>query len=215
VQQQLECCDLEYCDFWQCTIDEFNSKEEMLNDEKELNYKEEQNKDLYIPVNCRQGCIIQLLPKNKITQFCLFDAKYIYPKNINMNQYEYDQWLLDEITNLYKNHSDLMKDYVFDRVLYWKITVCHNVKIKRDRDWWNKVIPKYKEVWDKIVLFRNNKKELEKFVKSYNDKYNRRKNKVIMKQEKFVSSESSEEYPIEKINEKPKTSDLFIDTDSD
>ena len=215
VQQQLECCDLEYCDFWQCTIDEFYSKEELLNDEKQLNYKEEQNLDLHIPVNCRQGCIIQLLPKNKITQFCLFDAKYIYPKNINMNQYEYDQWLLDEITNLYKNHSDLMKDYVFDRVLYWKITVCHNVKIKRDRDWWNKVIPKYKEVWDKIVLFRNNKKELEKFVKSYNDKYNRRKNKVVVKQEKFVSSESSEEYQIEKINEKPKTSDLFIDTDSD
>ena len=36
-----------------------------------------------------------------------------------------------------------------------------------------------------------------------------------MKQEKFVSSESSEEHPDEKINEKPKISDLFIDTDSD
>tara|TARA_Y200000002_G_C22675267_1_gene661771 strand:+ start:1113 stop:2504 length:1392 start_codon:yes stop_codon:yes gene_type:complete len=215
VQQQLECCDLEYCDFWQCTIDEFYTKEEMLNDEKQLNYKEEQNQDIYVPINCRQGCIIQLLPKNKITQFCLFDAKYIYPKNINMSQYEYDQWLLDEITNLYKNHSNLMKDYVFDRILYWKITVCHNVKIKRDRDWWSKVVPKYNELWNKIVLYRNNKKELENFVKSYNDKYNKRKKKVIMKQEKFVSSESSEDYLDNKINKKPKTSDLFLDSDSD
>jgi hypothetical protein len=36
-----------------------------------------------------------------------------------------------------------------------------------------------------------------------------------MKQEKFVSSESSEEYQDSKINEKPKTSDLFADSDSD
>ena len=230
VQQQLECCDLEYCDFWQCTIEEFFNKEDMLNDESELDYKEEQDEPLHVPVNCRQGCIIQLLPKNKINQFCLFDAKYIYPKSINMSQYEYDQWLLDEIPNLYKNHSDLMEDYVFDRVLYWKITVCHNVKIQRDREWWAKVLPKYREVWEKLILCRSSKKELEKFVKQYNDKHNRRKNKITLKQQsKFVSSESSEEFKedIPKKSSKktskktstkkskPKVSDLFVDSDSD
>ena len=226
VQQQLECCDLEYCDFWQCTIEEFFNKEDMLNDESELDYKEEQDEPLHVPINCRQGCIIQLLPKNKITQFCLFDAKYIYPKSINMTQYEYDQWLLDEIPNLYKNHSDLMKDYVFDRVLYWKITVCHNVKIQRDREWWAKVLPKYREVWEKLVLCRSSKKELEKFVKQYNDKHNRRKNKITLKQQsKFVSSESSEEFKDDSPKKtskktsakktKPKVSDLFEDSDSD
>ena len=224
VQQPLECCDLEYCDFWQCTIEEFFTKEDMLNDNTELNYKEEQDVLLHVPENCRQGCIIQLLPKNKITQFCLFDAKYIYPKSINMTQYEYDQWLLDEIPNLYKNHADLMKDYVFDRVLYWKITVCHNVKIQRDREWWAKVLPQYQEVWDKIVLCRSSKKELENFVKQYNDKHNRRKNKITLKQQsKFVDSESSEDFIEEvkqepsngKINKKPKVSDLFVDSDSD
>jgi len=220
VQQQLECCDLEYCDFWQCSIKEFFSKEDMLNDDSELNYKEEQNELLHVPVNCRQGCIIQFLPKKKITQFCLFDAKYIYPESINMTQYEYDQWLLDEIPNLYKNHSDLMKNYVFDRVLYWKITVCHNVKVQRDKEWWEKVLPKYREVWEKLVLCRSSNKELEKFVKQYNDKHSRRKKKITLKQQsKFVSSESSEEYkedkPKKKINKKPKVSDLFVDSDSD
>ena len=230
VQQQLECCDLEYCDFWQCTIEEFFNKEDMLNDESELDYKEEQDEHLHVPVNCRQGCIIQLLPKNKITQFCLFDAKYIYPKSINMSQYEYDQWLLDEIPNLYKNHSDLMEDYVFDRVLYWKITVCHNVKIQRDREWWAKVLPKYREVWEKLVLCRSSKKELEKFVKQYNDKHNRRKKKITLKQQsKFVSSESSEDFKEDSPKKfpkktskktstkksKPKVSDLFVDSDSD
>lgn len=228
VQQQLECCDLEYCDFWQCTIQEFFNKEDMLNDDSELNYREEQDELLHVPINCRQGCIIQLLPKKKITQFCLFDAKYIYPKSINMSQYEYDQWLLDEIPNLYKNHSNLMKNYVFDRVLYWKITICHNVKVQRDREWWGKVLPKYREVWEKLVLCRSSNKELEKFVKQYNDKHSRRKKKITLKQQsKFVSSESSEEFKEDspkkmakkkskkKSKKKPKVSDLFVDSDSD
>ena len=142
-----------------------------------------------------------------------------------MTQYEYDQWLLDEIPNLYKNHSDLMKNYVFDRVLYWKITICHNVKIQRDREWWKKVLPKYREVWEKLVLCRSSKKELEKFVKQYNDKHNRRKKKITLKQQsKFVSSESSEEFREEKklkkiskkkSKKKPKVSDLFVDSESD
>ena len=228
VQQQLECCDLEYCDFWQCSIQEFFDKEDMLNDDTELNYKEEQNEHLHVPVNCRQGCIIQLLPKKKITRFCLWDAKYIYPKSINMSLYEYDQWILEELTNLNKNHYELMKDYVFDRVLYWKITVCHNVKIQRDKGWWEKVFPQYQDVWNKLVLCRSSKKELEKFVKQYNDKHSRRKNKITIKQKsKFVDSESSEEYKesntskkiskktSKKINKKPVVSDLFVDSDSD
>jgi len=229
VQQQLECCDLEYCDFWQCTIKEFFTKEDMLNDESEINYREEQNEHLHVPINCRQGCIIQLLPKKKITRFCLFDAKYIYPESINMTQYEYDQWLLNEIPNLYKNHSDLMRNYVFDRVLYWKVTICHNVKVQRDKEWWKKVLPTYTEVWEKLVLCRSSNRELEKFVKQYNDKHSRRKKKITLKQQsKFVSSESSEEFQDDKKSKikskikskkkskkKPKVSDLFVDSDSD
>ena len=136
-----------------------------------------------------------------------------------MTQYEYDQWLLDEIPNLYKNHSDLMKNYVFDRVLYWKVTICHNVKVQRDREWWKKVLPIYTEVWEKLVLCRSSNKELEKFVKQYNDKHPKKKKKITLKQQSnFVSSESSEEYkesPKKKINKKPKVSDLFADSDSD
>ena len=223
VQQQLECCDLEYCDFWQCTIQEFLTKEDMLEDDTEIDFKEEQNVHLHVPENCRQGCIIQLLPKKKITRFCLFDAKYIYPKSINMNDFEYDQWILSEVTNLYKNHPNLMKDYVFDRVLYWKITVVHNVKIRRDKEWFKEVFPKYKDVWDKIVACREDRKYLENFVKAYNDKHSRRKTKVVIKEKeraKFADSEDSDDdddtsVVQDKINKKPAVSDLFADSDSD
>lgn len=194
VQQQLECCDLEYCDFWQCTIKEFDTKEDMFNDDTELNYKQEQNEKLNIPINCRMGCIIQLSPKNKITRFCLFDSKYIYPPDINMTSFEYDQWLLNEITHLHSKYPDLMDEYVFDRVLYWKLTVCHNVVIKRDRKWFKSKYILFKELWDRIVLYRSNKEEKEKFIK---EKNKRRKNPIVDKKNNnnnlFIDSESSED----------------------
>lgn len=191
VQQQLECCDLDYCDFWQCTLKEYENKEDMLNDKVEYIYKQEQNDDLIIPNNCKYGCIIQLLPKSKITRFCLFDAKYIYPENIDMTLFEYDKWLLDEITNLNRKYPDLMKDYVFDRVLYWKLTVCHNVTIERDKNWFKSNYIKFKDLWEKIVLYRKNKSELNNFLKEVNKK---KRNKIKTENEcLFVDSESSED----------------------
>ena len=47
----------------------------------------------------------------------------------NMSLFEYDQWVLDELTHLNTRYPKLMYNYVFDRVLYWKLTLCHNVVI--------------------------------------------------------------------------------------
>ena len=195
VQQQLECCDLEYCDFWQCTIKEFFTKEDMLNDKSEINYYEEQEEELFVPNNCRQGCIIQLLPKNKIKEFCLFEAKYIYPKDVNISLFEYDQWILKNIDSLYRDHKELMKDYVFDRILYWKLTDCHNVKIKRDREWFKSKYILYKDLWDKITLFRNDKKALKQFLdeKNKSKKVKVKKDNKIKNDDLFVDSENSED----------------------
>ncbi len=223
VQQQLECCDLEFCDFWQCTLNEYFCKEDMLNDDTSLNYREEQDVLLNVPVNCRRGCVIQLLPKNKITKFCLFDAKYIYPPDINMTLYEYDQWILDEVTHLNIKYPDLMKNYVYDNVLWWKLTVCHNVTIKRDKDWFNSKLHLYKTLWDRITLYRSSKKELDKFIKEYNEKHKRKKDIVAEKEPDslFVDSETSEDFSthentIQADNkEEVKKSVLFVDSDSD
>lgn len=195
VQQQLECCDLEYCDFWQCTIKEFYTKEELLKDDTELNYYQEQEMELNVPINCRQGCIIQLLPKNKIKEFCLFDAKYIYPKDVDITTFEYDQWLLTTIDSLHKDYKDLMKDYVFDRILYWKLTDCHNVTIKRDKEWFKSKYILYKNLWDRIVLYRNDKKALKHFLdeKNKSKKPKVKKEPKIKPEDLFVDSENSED----------------------
>ena len=102
-----------------------------------------------------------------------------------------------------------MKNYVFDRVLYWKLNVCHNVKIQRNREWFKEKYPLYKQLWDRIILYRSNKKELNKFITNYNKN---KKNKVVVEdnESKFIDTESDNE---ESVDDKPDKSKLFVDSD--
>lgn len=232
VQQQLECCDLDFCDFWQCNLKEYVKREEWLKDTTPTMSTEEQNKNIEIPKNCQKGCIIQLLPKNKINEFCLFDAKYIYPPDINMDLYEYDKWVIETISQLYGKYYPLMKDYVFDRVLYWKLENSHNVVINRDREWFERVQPTYKEVWEKVLHLRDNPKDALKFkedlTKSKRTTTTQKANKNIKsndsKEDLFVTSDSDSEVKSEKkkyvkkkkFTIKKKIDDnLFVNSDSD
>lgn len=189
VQQQLECCNLKHCDFWQCNLKEYYDKDEWLQDVEPTKSTEEQNQEKHIPTNCQRGMIIQLLPKNKITEFCMFDAKYIYPDDINMDLYNYDKWVLDTITTLHRDRRDLMRDYVFDRVLYWKLVNSHNVVIKRDKKWFKETLPKFEEVWNKILYYRKNKIEAKKFA----DSKVRKKPKIHISTETFKVCIDSDE----------------------
>lgn len=64
VQQQLECANLEKCDFWQCELVEYANRREWLLDvhHKTKNYRE-QGELIPIAKNLMKGCVIQLLPK--------------------------------------------------------------------------------------------------------------------------------------------------------
>ena len=110
---------------------------------------------------CKKGCIIQLQPKNK--QFDEFKSVYIYPNEVDMSCIEYEQWILEEISNFY--NSKYYNDYVFDRILYWKLVKSHNVVIDRDTKWFEDNLPKYKELWEKVKYYRANPKEAEKLKK--------------------------------------------------
>jgi putative phage-type endonuclease len=225
VQQQLECCDLDYCDFWQCNLKEYRDREDWLDDTSPTKSTEEQEKDIFIPKNCQKGCIIQLLPKNKINEFCLFDAKYIYPPDINMSLYEYDKWIIDTITQFYGKYYPLMKNYVFDRVLYWKLENSHNVIIPRDKKWFKKVHPQFDSLWKKIVYLRDRPKEALKFKEELLSKIKTRKRSskksTLSKETLFVDSDSSDSNnkPTSKISIRKKkvtkkiVDDLFVDSE--
>lgn len=108
VQLQLECCNLNECDFWQCKILEYEDKEDFIKDT-----------DLDEPFRSKstgmeKGCVIQLLPKSKIEDIkkgkyldVLYgDSKYIYPPRINMSPYDCDMWIASVMDDLPKAIND-------------------------------------------------------------------------------------------------------------
>ena len=156
VQLQLECCDLDECDFWQCNIDEYASREEFNRDS-----------DPYRPFLSRtsrmeKGALVQILPKkfekgdenmsyiDKVHKY----AEFIYPTRIEMSAYDTDMWLNKTINNLETTHPD----YEFDCVKYWRVKDTHNTTIKRDRKWFAKYLPTFIKVWSFVDYFRENKK---------------------------------------------------------
>ena len=142
-----------------------------------------------------------------------------------MDLYEYDKWVIDTISQFYQKYYPIMKDYVFDRVLYWKLENSHNVVIRRDREWFKRVKPLFENLWDKVLFLRERPKEALKFKEEL---INKKKNKLLpkkddlSKEELFVNSDSSdtEDKPIKinkkKISVRKKKSidnDLFVDSD--
>jgi putative phage-type endonuclease len=162
IQQQLECCDLDVCDFWQCVIEEYNSKEEFIKDTNPVEpYKS-------LEYGLEKGCIIQLLPKKKINntingqyKSTVYESsKFIYPPSITMTPYELDMWIAKTISVDLLTNSEYF-DYVLDKVYYWKLKESKCEAINRDTKWFIDHIPQYEKVWNYIIFFRNNPDKLD------------------------------------------------------
>jgi len=222
VQQQLECCDLEKCDFWQCEISEYENREEWMND-KEPNtvITEEQNIILdYVPNCIKKGAIIELVEtknyanRDKNSQdYYLWTAKYIYPPEINMSTSEYDEWVLQVQTNIEtyikdnlrrKDHidNDLHLRYIFNKVIYWKLKRAHNVTVNRDREWFAYAKPKLNEFWNEIIYYREHLEEMYEYVRKNNEKIaenKKNKHNHTYTKKTFINYKNNE--------------DLFVDDD--
>jgi len=98
VQLQLECCDLEECDFWQNIIKEYDNRKEFIEDtspEEPFRSK---------TTGMEKGCLIQLLPKEKmqnITNEVIWGySKFLYPPRIDMTPLELDVWIAETVNNM-------------------------------------------------------------------------------------------------------------------
>lgn len=120
VQLQLECCDLEECDFWQNTITEYTSREEFIAD-TDLN---EPFRSKY--TGMEKGCLIQLLPRNKMENaienyeevICAY-SKHLYPPKIDMSPLECDIWITNTLFNIEKTLIDevMKKHNAMDKII--------------------------------------------------------------------------------------------------
>lgn len=153
VQLQLECCNLEKCDFWQVSLIEYADKEDFLRD-TDLN-----EPYLSRTTGFEKGCVIQLLPKSRINEIengdyikVLYESsKYLYPPKIDMTPYDYDLWIADTMANFNKVCP---QGYYFDKILYWKLVKSKCVTIERDTEWFAEHLPIIEDMWHKVEYLR-------------------------------------------------------------
>ncbi len=159
VQIQLETCDLDECDFWQCNIKEYMSEKDFLADT--MSSEPFRSKK----TGYEKGVLIQLLPKDKLfdkkspdfdiekyNQAVYGSATFIHPTKIEMTPQECLDWIKTTSEKVPDTHPDC---YV-DKEVYWYLNNSHNVLIKRERDWFAESIPKLQKMWDRVCFLRTN-----------------------------------------------------------
>jgi putative phage-type endonuclease len=144
VQMQLECCDLDECDFWQCKLVEIPRLQWATEIDARGNSK---------IFNQEMGCIIQLLPEKKTS---IYDAKYFYPEEVGWSKEKCDSWAMAEMDRVKDGVKIDGQRYVFDRILYWRLEKAHVCLIERDRDWFAKAYPLFEDIWRYVEFFRAN-----------------------------------------------------------
>ncbi|AYV84257.1 MAG: YqaJ-like viral recombinase domain [Hyperionvirus sp.] len=157
VQLQLECCDLDECDFWQCKITEYVSRSEFVND------TDPQEQFRSRVTGFEKGCLIQLLPKGKMKEILetgkywdnvYDDAIFVYPPKIEMTPCDCDIWISKTVGSLHLTHAG----FVFDKVIYWKLERSHCLLIERDKKWFAEKLPELQYMWGMVEFFRSNKR---------------------------------------------------------
>lgn len=170
VQQQLECCDLDKCDFWQCKIIDYKNRTEYLLDEclksqhSEGIYKEKskisESIDIVIDNRLKKGVILKFLPKQWVAEFdgdsIEWKSKFIYPSNLLMDENENDIWVASTLSDWQITHADIAETHYYEKVVYWKLALSHNIIIERDIDFFQSILPILNSTWSRVLYYREN-----------------------------------------------------------
>jgi len=180
VQQQLECCNLEKCDFWQCKIIEYKNRSLYLADEcndTEHTINTDAEK-IEIDNRIKKGVILKFLPKSWTPEFdgdsIEWKSKFIYPTNLLMNESDYDFWISQILSDWQTKYSDIAETHYFEKIVYWKLEGSHNVTIDRDRKFMQDILPVLNDTWSKVLYYRDNISKLDEL------------REIIKKRTKFV-----------------------------
>ena len=166
VQQQLECCNLDNCDFIQCKIKEYNDRDSyMMDTDHTMNISEDvDGRTMEVSNVMGKGCILQFLPKEFTPGYegdkHHYKSFYIYPPRLTMSQLQYDEWIFMNLNDWKKNNPSIAETYYFDKVVYWKIIEAHTVTIPRDTVWFNSILPILEDTWKKVSYYREHIDEL-------------------------------------------------------
>lgn len=140
VQGQLEVCGLEYCDFLECVLREYKSKEDFIKDTKggkrgNLNYRKNE---------LEKGALIELYNISEKK------AQYMYcPYDMLKNLKNFNKWEEETINN---SLLDEKLDYI--GTTYWKLDEYSNILVKRDKKWFMEAYIKIEQFWNDVLKYR-------------------------------------------------------------
>ena len=191
VQMQLECCDLNECDFIQYKIYEYDTREDFIADtHPECHFKS-------LKFGLEKSVLIEVLPA-ELPEECytngiihmntIYDkATHIYPPRIDMSLNEMNEWILYEIDKIKLNEKIRI-----NRIVYYAITARNCTLILRDKNWFNKQFPYLQQMWDRVLFLRENPEkaiEWKNIVENSNDTPKSKNNKVLEELDKMRSVE--------------------------
>ena len=207
VQLQLECCDLEDCDFWQCKLKNYWS-ERLLNEAIQAldgtMHTREQGEHYTINPQLEVGTMIELMPNNaelKGKEKDVYYAAYIYPTELDCSMKEKIDWANNMKYNWKTHYPEFAEDYHFGKILYYHLEKSHCYLIKRDRTWFKNTLPKFKAFWDEVLSYRNDPVKKNELIEQMAIKEAKRLEKVAEKEEMM--------------RERHRNSHLLMDVDSD
>ena len=199
VQQQLECCDLEECDFWQCKIIEYRSRNDYLSDlcDDTIHTVGTNDEQISIDNKIKSGIILKFLPKKWEPEFdgdnIDWKSKFIYPPRLDMDIIEYDSWVMNTLSNWMTTYNELSETHLFDKIIYWKLKLSHNVLIKRDKTMFKNIYPILEDTWSKVLYYRSNLDKLNdlKNIIEKRKKYKKFDTEIIVNDNNIIESKEN------------------------
>lgn len=137
VQIQLEVCDLNYCDYMECEIEEITQEQFLSNEMETSFFVENQKEDKLVDINTK-GAVVEI------------NGKFFYPPGHYSTKKEILKWVSKKSNKYFRlnpNDKDKLK------VNFYRIKRYTMVNIKRNKYWFGKIKPLLEKTWKKVENF--------------------------------------------------------------
>lgn len=124
VQGQLEVCELEYCDFLECKIVEVNRQEYFSSNNEE------------------KGVVLEYYNYE-------LDKNLYHYSTMNIDNKTFESWQ-DNLINVILEDQNL--EYI--QTSFWILNEYSCILVKRDRDFWDNILPKINDFWQDVLKYR-------------------------------------------------------------
>jgi putative phage-type endonuclease len=152
MQIQMENCDLDYCDFVETRIKEYQSEEDAMNDAGH-EYK---------------GIVLHFIRKMLVANSDeTYDGSpfYVYmPLDVEFSKNSVDEWIRSK-------RNEYREDFVLFKSIYWYLDEISCVLVERNRPWFETALPVFAKAWETIQFER---------VNGYEHRASNKKKKVVV-----------------------------------